>query len=104
MERKAPRRRAFFLQNPAEMDGAGTRWPPPAPPDHHQDGNPGEVYKPEGQSLFALLRNSPPRLHVPFSVSQSAFLTQVTGKLGVGGGSFETGSKKRNGQKGEVEK
>ena len=67
MERKASRRRAFFLQNPAEMDGPGTRWTPPVAPDHPQDGNPGEVYKPEGQSLFALLRNSPPRLHVPLS-------------------------------------
>jgi len=84
MERKAPRRRAFFLQNPAEMDGTGTSWPPPAPPDHHQDGNPGEVYKPEGQSLFALLRNSPPRLHVPHSgtpihVSQASY-RQVRGR------------------------
>ena len=77
MERKAPRRRVYFLQNTAEMDGTGTRWPPPAPPDHRQDGNPGEVYKPEGQSLFPLLRNSPPRLHVPFSVSISTFHLRI---------------------------
>ena len=104
MERKAPRRRAFFLQNPAEMDGPGTRWTPPAPPEHHQDGNPGEVYKPEGQSLFALLRNTPPHLHLPLSgtqirVSQASY-RQVSGR----GVSFETGSKKRNGQKAEAEK
>ena len=39
----------------------------------------------------------------PSPARQSALLTQVTGKLG-GGGGFETGSKKRNGQKAEVEK
>nr|DAH41098.1 MAG TPA: hypothetical protein [Caudoviricetes sp.] len=45
----------------------------------------GEVYKPEGQSLFSLLRNSPPSPHVPFPGLLSALLKQVIGKLGVGG-------------------
>lgn len=52
----------------------------------------GQVYKTERRSLFPLLRNSPLRPNVPFTVSmfhspahQSAFLTQVTGKLRVGG-------------------
>ena len=82
MERNVPRRRAYFLQNTAEMDGTGTRWPPPAPHDHPQDGNPGEVYKPEGQSLFSLLRNSPPRSHVPLSDTNSRFSRKLPASKG----------------------
>lgn len=98
MERKALRRRAFLLQNPAEMATTGITWTP-------YDGNQGgEVYKSEGQSPFSMLRNSPPRSHVPHSgtpirVSQASY-RQVRGR----GGGFETGSKKRNGQKVKVEK
>ena len=85
------------------------KWTAPAPADHHRHhltttrtATQGEVYKPEGQSLFSLLRNSPPRSHVPHSgtpilVSQASY-RQVRGR----GGGFETGSKKRNGQKAEV--
>jgi hypothetical protein len=40
----------------------------------------------------------------PTPAHQSALLMQVTGKLWVGGGGFETEAKKRNGQKSEVEK
>lgn len=50
------------------------KWTAPAPADHHRHhlttyrtATRGEVYKPEGQSLFSLLRNSPPRSHVPHS-------------------------------------
>ena len=87
------------------------KWTAPAPADHHRHhltttrtATRGEVYKPEGQSLFPLLRNSPPRSHVPHSgtpirVSHASY-RQVRGR----GGGFETGSKKRNGQKAEVEK
>lgn len=83
----------------------------------------GEVYKSEGRSLLSLLRNSPPRPnvlhtgsniraislspprpHVPLSGTpiraSHASYRQVRGR----GGGFETGSKKRNGQKAEVEK
>lgn len=60
------------------------KWTAPAPADHPQDGNPGEVCKPERQSLFSLLRNSPPRSHVPHSgtpirVSQASY-RQVRGR------------------------
>lgn len=74
------------------------RCPPPA---KHQGG---EVYNSEGQKKSAVRRNSHPRSHVPLSGTpiraSHASYRQVRGR----GGGFETGSKKRNGQKAEVEK
>lgn len=64
----------------------------------------GEVYNSEGQKKSAVRRNSPPRSHVPLSGTpiraSHASYRKVRGR----GGGFETGSKKRNGQKAEVEK
>ena len=77
---------------------------------HHPPGiRGGEVYNSEGQKGSTVRRNSPSRLHVPFYISYMVISTRKTDveiyqQVGGEGGGFETGSKKRNGQKIEGEK
>lgn len=61
MERKAPPAAGVFLAKSGGNDGQRRQ-----PPDltAARTATRGEVYKSEGQSLFSLLRNSPPRLNV----------------------------------------